>query len=217
MTSRTTRIAALSVTGIAAVAVLAACSDDGGSMAGHNMSAMSTSTGAASGSAASHNAADATFARDMIIHHTQAVEMSDTLLSKQGVPAAVTNLAREIKAAQGPEITTMQRWLTSWGMGSGSSSMPGMGSSSSSMPGMDHSSMPGMMSEADMKSLEQAQGVDAARSFLSLMIVHHEGAISMAKTELVNGQNADAKALAQNITNTQQSEITTMRSLLSSL
>lgn len=50
----------------------------------------------------------------MVPHHAQAVEMSDLMLTKEGIPAAVTGLATRIKAAQGPEIEKMTGWLKSW-------------------------------------------------------------------------------------------------------
>jgi uncharacterized protein (DUF305 family) len=74
-----------------------------------------------------------------------------------------------------------------------------------------------MMSAEDMAALRDAQGVDAAKLFLNQMIEHHKGAITMAQTEVEDGQNAQAKAMAQNIITTQQQEITTMEQILSTL
>lgn len=73
------------------------------------------------------------------------------------------------------------------------------------------------MSAEDMAALRDAQGVDAAKLFLNQMIEHHKGAITMAQTEVEDGQNAQAKAMAQNIITTQQQEITTMEQILSTL
>src|SRR4051812_8528701 len=130
-----------------------------------------------------HNQSDVMFAQHMIPHHQQAIEMSDVVLAKQGIDPRVTDLAKQIKAAQGPEIQQMQGWLTQWGspqmpMPSG---MPGHGD----MPGM--SGMPGMtgmMSEQDMAALQNAQGVEASKLFLTQMIAHHEGAITMGQNEI---------------------------------
>ena len=63
------------------------------------------------------------FARMMIPHHQQAIEMSDMILAKQGIDPRVIDLAKQIKAAQGPEIEKMQGWLNQWGM----SDMPDAG------------------------------------------------------------------------------------------
>jgi uncharacterized protein (DUF305 family) len=86
--------------------------------------------------------------------------------------------------------------------------MPGM----DDMPGMD-----GMMSPADMDALKNAQGVEASKLFLTQMIKHHQGAITMAQNEIKNGQFPDAVALAKSIATSQQKEIDTMNQILSSL
>jgi uncharacterized protein (DUF305 family) len=177
--------------------------------------------------AEAHNQADVMFSRHMIPHHQQAIEMSDMLLAKQGIDPRVTELANQIKAAQGPEIKQMEDWLNRWGnppmpMPSGdmpmpSGEMPGHGNmpTTSGMPGP--AGMPGMMSEQDMTALQNAQGVEAAKLFLTQMIAHHEGAITMAQNEIKNGQYPAAKELAQTIATTQQQEIDTMKGLLASL
>lgn len=153
-----------------------------------------------------HNDADVMFATMMIPHHQQAIEMSDMLLAKTGISPELTNLARQIKAAQGPEITQMSGWLAGWGA-----------NPSPSMMGMDHDMGGGMMSQADMDALEKATGDEAARLFLTGMIEHHRGAITMAKQQLANGQNPEAKRLAQQIIDSQQAEIETMTTLLGKL
>jgi uncharacterized protein (DUF305 family) len=77
--------------------------------------------------------------------------------------------------------------------------------------------MSGMMSPEDMTALQNAQGVDASQLFLTQMITHHQGAITMAQTEIDSGQSPEAVALAHKIADTQQQEITTMQNILSSL
>ncbi|MFJ4437580.1 DUF305 domain-containing protein [Streptomyces sp. NPDC088923] len=151
--------------------------------------------------AAAHNAADAAFARGMIPHHRQALEMTALAAGRASSPA-VRNLAAEIAKAQKPEITTLGRWLTSWG-----ERVPGA---------MRHSgahAMAGMMSEADMKGLEKSRGAAFDAAFLRLMIDHHEGAVTMAETESERGAHGGAKALARRIMTTQNAEIATMRKL----
>ena len=92
--------------------------------------------------------------------------------------------------------------------GSMTPGMPGMGN----MPGME-----GMMSPADMQALQRAQGVEASRLFLTQMIRHHQGAITMAQNEVDNGQFPDAVALAKSMVSSQQKEIDTMNEILKSL
>lgn len=150
-----------------------------------------------------HNDADVRFASMMIPHHNQAIEMSDMLLAKTGVSPEVTALAQKIKDAQGPEVTRMTGWLVGWGADP----------STGAMTGMDHGSGDGMMSQGDMDALKAADGAKAAQLFLDGMIEHHTGAITMAKTELDEGSNSDAKKLAQAIVDAQQAEITEMKQL----
>lgn len=152
--------------------------------------------------AADHNAADVMFAKAMIPHHAQAVDMSDTMLKKKDIPASVTALAARIKAAQGPEIETMTAWLNGW-------------NEPVQLP--SGHSMTGMMGDEDIKKLDAAQGTEAARLFLNQMIAHHEGAITMARTENTAGKNADAVNLSKAIVKAQEAEIQEMRDLLAAL
>lgn len=161
------------------------------------------SSAPSSASASAFNATDVMFVQMMIPHHAQAIEMSDTLLAKDGVDADVRELAENIKAAQRPEIDTMEGWLTAWG-----AEMPGAGG----MAGMGHDN--GMMSDDDMSTLAAASDPDASRLFLEQMIVHHEGAIEMAQDELDSGSSPDVRELAEAIIIAQTAEIATMRTLL---
>jgi uncharacterized protein (DUF305 family) len=201
------RPAVLLGAGAIAALVVAGCSSDAGEEhpAGHGTSPSVTETTASSGEA--HNAADVTFAQQMIPHHTQAIEMSDILLAKQGIDPRVTDLANQIKAAQGPEIQQMQGWLDRWGDPR----------STEGTEHGDHGGMSGMMSDQDMNALRGSQGVDGARMFLTQMIAHHEGAIAMAQTEIDGGQDAAAVELARSIVATQQQEIDTMKDILGEL
>ncbi len=149
-----------------------------------------------------HNSADAMFAQMMIPHHAEAVEMSDIMLAKTGIDPQITTLATQIKAAQGPEIEKMTDWLKGWG-------------ETSTMSG--NHSMNGMMSPSDLDKLTAAQGAEASKLFLTQMLAHHEGAVEMARTEIANGKNADAIALAKNIVASQETEIEDMKDLLAAL
>ncbi|UVJ40206.1 DUF305 domain-containing protein [Arthrobacter sp. CJ23] len=200
----------LSATAFAATLALAGCSG-GADMPGmdHGTSAARSTGPTQSGSLASgsattsdHNAADTTFAQSMIPHHAQAVEMSELMLKKQGIPAAVTALATRIKAAQAPEIATMTGWLNAW-----------------NEPSDAHSghSMAGMMGADDLKALDAAQGSEAARLFLNQMIAHHEGALVMARDEIASGQHSGAVDLGKAIVAAQETEIKEMKDILAAL
>ncbi|WP_309108959.1 DUF305 domain-containing protein [Arthrobacter sp.] len=204
----------LSVTAVAAAIVLAGCANGGGSTSGSGASPAETAAAAASaaattGAAAEHNEADTMFAQMMIPHHAQAVEMSDMILKKQDIPAEVTALATQIKAAQAPEIEKMAGWLKSWN----ESATPSAGAHS----GHGSVGMSGMMSAEDMSKLDAARGTDAARLFLTQMIAHHEGAVMMAKTEESGGKNPEAIELSKTIIRAQEKEIQEMKDLLAKL
>ncbi|GAA4195567.1 DUF305 domain-containing protein [Microbacterium oryzae] len=200
------RTITLSAGVLATALILAGCSDTGGS----DMEGMDHGGSTASGlptpsteaSDAVFNDADVTFAMEMVMHHQQAIEMSDTLLAKDGVHPDVVALAERIKAAQGPEIDTMNQWLEAWGQ-------------DADMGGMDHGG--GMMSEEDMTALDEADGETASALFLEQMTMHHQGAIKMAQAEVDNGQNPEAVALAEKITAGQTAEIAEMQELLTQL
>lgn len=160
-----------------------------------------TSTAAA---ASQHNPADVAFAQGMIPHHEQAVNMSQ-LAAQQGASPQVKELAANIERAQAPEIAQLRGFLAAWGV-----------AEDSSMGGMHHGpgGMPGMMSAEQMHGLGQATGASFDRSFLQMMIMHHEGAVGMARAELADGTNPDARALATAIVDQQAAEVARMQDLL---
>jgi uncharacterized protein (DUF305 family) len=180
---------------VAAVTTLSACGSS---------SSQSPSSASASATATAHNAADVAFATDMIPHHSQAVEMADMALAKAN-NADVKSLATKIKAAQDPEIITMTGWLKGWNQPVPASSM--------SMSGMGEASSMGMMSDAEMATLDKATGVDFDRMWVKMMITHHQGAVDMSKTELAGGQYSGAKALAQSIVTSQTAQISQLQAL----
>jgi len=153
---------------------------------------------------ADHNQADIMFSQMMIPHHQQAVEMSDILLAKPGIPAPVASLATRIKDAQTPEIKQMTGWLEGW-------NVPTMMS--------DHSGhgMGGMVDDDGIARLKAAPGTDAARLFLEQMTGHHEGAIDMAQQEIGSGKYPQTIQLARDIVKAQEAEITEMKELLAGL
>ncbi|WP_237199741.1 DUF305 domain-containing protein [Rothia nasimurium] len=158
---------------------------------------------------ADYNDADIMFAQMMIPHHQQAVEMSEMLLAKEGIPAQVVEFAQGVIDAQGPEIDRMNAMLEAWDQ------QPVTDSG-----GMDHGEMggmSGMMSQEDMTALEEAQGTEAARLYLEQMTAHHEGAVDMARDEVADGQNPHAITLAEQVISDQEAEIAQMQQMLTDL
>ena len=164
--------------------------------------------GSVSAGAAPHNDADVVFAQNMIVHHEQAIQMSDIVIAN-GESGEVRALAEQIKAAQTPEIDLMRGWLREW--------------DEESPPDGDHDAMgmndddTTMMTEDEMKELENTQGRDLDRMFLELMIRHHEGAIAMAEEEVADGEFVAAIDLAEQIASSQRAEIEEMKRLLATL
>jgi uncharacterized protein (DUF305 family) len=114
--------------------------------------------------------ADVDFMSHMIGHHAQALVMSGWAPSHAASPT-VQLLAERIINGQQDEIATMQRWLRDRGK-------PVPANSMHAMHGM---LMPGMLTPAQMQQLDQARGPEFDRLFLTFMIQHHRGAVSMVK------------------------------------
>ena len=152
---------------------------------------------------AQHNDTDIRFAQMMIPHHQQALAMAEMALQR-AESAEVKALAEQIRAAQDPEIATLNGFLSAWG------TPPLEGGMDHS--GMDHSN--GMMSQGDMDSLGATTGASFDRTFLEMMIAHHEGAVAESEREVAGGANAEAKQLATEIISGQTAEIERMRQLL---
>ncbi len=210
--ARLLRRGILAGTAVIATLLLSACGGGDNSSSGSGMDhGGRTPSEIGSASAAAFNDADVRFAQSMIPHHRQALEMA-AMADGRAADAEVKELAGNIKAAQQPEIDTMNEWLAAWGK---PTPMPSM--SMGGMPGMEHGSMPGMMSEADMRKLMSAEGTAFDKMFLTMMISHHEGAIEVAEQETAQGSDPDAKALAEKIIADQQAEITTMKDVLARL
>lgn len=152
---------------------------------------------------------DIAFAQQMIPHHQQAVEMSEIALSKDA-GAAVTELAREIRREQDPEIVLMRAWLSEWG----AQEAPHVGGPGQEADdGHDHA-MPGMATGEQLVALAEAQGAAFDDLWLELMIAHHEGAVEMAEQVQDSSDDAEVQALAAAIIDGQREEIARMSALL---
>jgi len=189
-----TRPLILTVAGIAIAALLAACGS-------HASSSAST--------------ADVSFAQLMIPHHQQAVQMADMAITSASSPD-VQKLAEQIKGAQGPEISTMQSWLTAWRADDHMEGMDPSAPVNGDMGGMDMGGMSayGMMTQEDMEKLSNATGTDFDRMWLQMMIAHHQGAVTMAQQVLDTTTNPEVQKLAQAVVDGQTQEIDAMQKLL---
>lgn len=199
---------AATATALTAAFVLTACSDETASgNAPNSTPAVSSPSDPTAQASAEHNDADIAFARGMIPHHQQAVEMSKLAATRAG--GDVRRLATTIEQAQSPEIAKMRGFLASW-----NASESGMDHEAEDHESGDHGGDSGMMSDGQMRRLEQADGAAFDRMFLEMMIAHHEGAVRMAGAQLTDGINPEATTLAREIIAAQRAEITEMRDLL---
>ena len=162
------------------------------------------------------SAADVEFMQGMIMHHAQAIEMT-ALVPSHTENRALELLAAKISRSQSDEIRFMKRWLLARGeaVTMAMPGMPGMDRSGHAMPPM--TLMPGMLTPEQMEALGKAQGANFDRLFLSGMIQHHNGALTMVKDLFDTagaGQDAEMFDFATDADNTQRAEIKIMQSML---
>ncbi|MCC7054974.1 MAG: DUF305 domain-containing protein [Gemmatimonadaceae bacterium] len=148
--------------------------------------------------------ADVRFMQGMIAHHAQAVVMSQ-MATARGATPRVLKLAQKIDLAQAGEIVLMQGWLREYGQ-----FVP----DTSSWRGM---TMPGMLTTEQLAQLDASRGAEFDRLFLTFMIRHHEGALTMVADLLRTpraGQEVDINVFANDVETTQTAEIGLMRQML---
>jgi uncharacterized protein (DUF305 family) len=198
MPSLTARVAAIVATAAAAL-FLSSCSSPSDGHTDHPASDQPVITGQPAG----YNADDVAFATNMIPHHEQAVELS-AMVPDRSTNAELIGLAQQISGAQQPEINVMKVFLVQWNENpEANSGHEGHGST-----------MAGMVDAPTMTKLESLNGAEFDKLWLESMISHHQGAIEMAKAEITNGDNVDAKALADKIVATQEAETGQMKQML---
>ena len=176
---------------------------------------------------------EAGFARDMQVHHDQAVEMALIVRDRTDDPE-IRSLAYDIATSQAQQSGQMYAWLNDWGL---PQARPGATMEWMSAPTLDGSAgqghghgattdpsssdtagsatpMPGMASNADLERLRNASGTDAEVLFLTLMLAHHRGGVDMADAVLDRSTHPLVTTLARAIVFAQSGEIDYMESLL---
>ena len=151
--------------------------------------------------------ADVEFMQGMIAHHAQAIVMS-RMAQSHGANPQVLKLSNKIDQSQVPEIRIMQAWLERNNQFSPDTSS------------WHHMTMAGMLTPAQLASLDSAKGVEFDRAYLRLMIQHHVGALKMVE-DLFNaplaGQEVDVNVFANDVVTAQTIEIGIMQKLLKQL
>ena len=151
--------------------------------------------------------ADVEFMQGMIMHHAQAVEMT-ALIPSHTENKELHLLGARISRSQSDEIKFMKRWLAARGE-----------PDSMAMPGMHHPMplMPGMLRPQQMEALRKTKDAEFDHLFLTGMIQHHNGALTMVKDLFDTtgaGQDAELFDFATDADNTQRAEIRVMQGML---
>lgn len=167
--------------------------------------------------------AEAGFARDMQVHHAQAIDMAMQIYRKTD-DEQLGILAYDIATGQGAQKGEMFDWLVQWGLPQ--SGGPMMAWMSAADSGHDHGGSDeepltdaeartamGMATDAELAALAAATGSEADCLFLDLMIRHHEGAIPMADAVLELGTEPRVLEVAGSMKNGQTAEIAAMQSM----
>ncbi|MFJ6462800.1 DUF305 domain-containing protein [Streptomyces sp. NPDC091387] len=167
----------------------------------------------AAASAPGEASADVGFARDMAVHHQQAVEMS-FIVRDRTTDAAVRRLAFDIINTQANQRGMMLGWLEMWGRAKSSPGPPMEWMGHTVAPRGDGALMPGMATDTELDALRAAKGRDAEVLFLRLMTAHHRAGADMAQAAAAAAGTDEIRNLASGMVLGQRSEITLMADML---
>jgi len=149
---------------------------------------------------------DVVFVRDMLHHHSQAIEMTG-YVEERSDDADIRMLAERMDVSQTDEMTQLEKWLQSRG-------------EPVRDPDASHdehaADMPGLLTDAELAELEAAAGEAFDVLFLTSMIRHHEGAIQMVDELYAagGGQETEIDAFARHVEADQGIEIARMQEML---
>ncbi|GAV40225.1 hypothetical protein Saa2_03113 [Streptomyces acidiscabies] len=157
---------------------------------------------------------DSGFARDMAVHHQQAVEMSFIVRDRTS-DEDVRRLAYDIINTQANQRGMLLGWLDTWNEPKSSQAAP-MSWMDHSMPYKPHdgSLMPGMATNTELNKLRSLSGKQAEVYYLDLMTAHHKGGIEMAEGAAQEGETEQVRRLAQGMVNGQRAEISLMADMV---
>ncbi len=160
--------------------------------------------GDASAAAPAFNAADVMFAQMMLSYQGQSRRIVP-LAASRAARTDVRTLAAAIDVTQADEAETMLRWLHAWGQPITADRDPAA-----------HASHGGLhdLSAAEVAELEKASGADFDHTFLNLLIGHQHNAVEVARMEIADGANPDAKDLARRVEQSRSAQIQQMLTML---
>lgn len=210
-------VARLATAGMLGVAALAAAGAQDRSAAAAKSDQAAVAKARADSARYPYTKADVDFMSGMIHHHSQAIVMAEWAPS-HGASSAVKTLCGRIINAQTDEIALMSQWLRDRRQSVPTPSPNGM---KMTMNGMEHSMlMPGMLSAEQMKQLDAARGTEFDRLFLTFMVQHHRGAVSMVTDLFATygaGQDELVFKFASDVNVDQSTEIARMEKMLAAL
>jgi uncharacterized protein (DUF305 family) len=165
--------------------------------------------------------AEVEFMQGMIMHHAQAVEMT-ALIPSHTEDKDLRLLGARISSSQSSEINFMKRWLAARGEPASMAKQPMKDMTMSGMKNMSMSNhpmvlMPGMLTPEQMEALRKAKGAEFDHLFLTGMIQHHNGALTMVKDLFDTagaGQDAELFDFATDVDSGQRAEIRIMQGML---
>ena len=187
-------------------------------IAAQSVSAQSATPNVQSGPA--YTSADVQFMQGMIGHHAQAVVMA-AMAPTHGASTKVALFCRKVDISQRDEIVLMQTWLRDRGQAVPDPLTARVHDSMAGMDMGDHAMlMPGMLTPEQLKQLDQARDTTFDRLFLTFMIQHHQGALTMVATLFDSpgaGQTPEIFGYATGVDADQRAEIERMEGMLSPL
>ncbi|MDT0318895.1 DUF305 domain-containing protein [Streptomyces millisiae] len=163
--------------------------------------------------APAEDSADVGFARDMSVHHQQAVEMSFIVRDRTD-DEDVRRLAYDIINTQANQRGMMLGWLEVWGRNKSSGEPPMSWMAEGGHGGGHEGGMPGMATDEELDELSAAEGEDAEIRYLRLMTAHHEGGVLMAEAAAREADTEEIRNLAAGMVEAQESEIRLMTDML---
>lgn len=164
------------------------------------------------------SSAEAGFARDMQMHHAQAVDMAMTIHAKTENPNLAL-LSYDMATSQQSQIGMMSEWLVGWGLPARGGEMMGWAADAHDGHGssaQDMAAAMGMASNEDLARLDAATGVEADCLFISLMTRHHQGAIDMVDAALQRVTDPRVRDVATKMSKAQLSEMDALNALATS-
>ena len=182
------------------------------------------STFGASAATPAGDSAEAGFARDMQVHHAQAIAMAMEIYRKTD-DEELRVLSYDIATGQAGQRGEMFDWLVQWGLPQAGDPMMawmaaseeghahGDGEAGAALTDEEARAAMGMATDAELSALGSASGQAADCLFLELMIRHHEGAIPMAEAVIELGTEPRVLTVAESMRAGQTAEIDAMQSM----